>query len=359
MIAVLLDRHPLTPSTRFSRKISWIAGVAVAATLGSASLGSSRAENAALKGVTLTIGIQSSGSSIATALIEASGAFADASYKIEWANFDGANAAVEALHAGAIDLDVGLNFSAPVLNQANAAKPWTADDRPYVIIGANLQLHRAGTAIVVHRGSGINSVSDLSGKSISFAKGTANHYFLAIAAQKAGLSLDAVTPVLMPLAEARAAFVGKSVDALVTASYNARPLVTSGDGRILTTSEGLYDTYAWFVARPDVLKDPARRAATADVFARLQRASAWQSDNPDKVAQVFIKEAHQKPQDAALNAAEIRSIYVPIDDKVIAANQSQADVFFSAGVAKTKIDASIAFDKRFNEVVAGPAGKSN
>lgn len=260
------------------------------------------------------------------------------------------------MHAGAIDIDFGLNFAAPVLNQANASWAWTAEDRPYVIIGANLQLNHGGTAIVVHPNSGIRTVKDLAGKSVSFAKGTANHYFLAIAAQRAGLDLKSVTPVLMPLSEARAAFISGSVDALVTALSNARPVITSGDGQVLTTSAGIYDNYAWFVAHLEVLKDPAKEAAVADVLVRLQKSSIWQSENVDKVAEIFVKEGHQKPADAALNAAENPSLYVPIDKKVIAANQNQADVFFEAGVAKKKIDASLGFDDHFNKVIVANPG---
>jgi sulfonate transport system substrate-binding protein len=314
------------------------------------------AEGPDLSGVTLTIGVQNSGSSVVKALVDASGAFEGTPYTLNWAEFDGANGAVEALHAGAIDIDFGLNFSSPVLNQANADHPWTKDDRPYVVIGANLQLNRGGTAIVVHPNSDIKTVNDLAGKSVSFAKGTANHYFLALAAKKAGLDLKSVTPVLMPLSEARAAFVGGSVDALVTALSNARPLITNGDGKVLTTSDGLYDSYAWFVARPEVLKDPAKEAAVADVLVRLQKSSIWQAQNVDKVAEIFVKEGHQKPADAAVNAAENPSLYVPIDKKVIAAAQNQVDVFYEAGVAKTKVDASLGFDDRFNPVIAANPG---
>lgn len=332
--------------------------IIAAAPLPTATAQDAKGTSANLSGVALTIGIQSSGSAVVGAAIEASGVFKDTPYKIAWANFDGASAAVEALHAGAIDLDVGLNYSTPVLNQANAARPWTRDDRPYVIVGANLQLNRAGTAIVVHPNSGITSVADLAGKSVSFAKGTANHYFFAIAAEKAGLDLNKVNLVLMPLSEARAAFVGGSVDALVTAVGNARPLITSGDGIVLTTSEGLYESYAWFVARPDVLADPAREAAVADVLARLQQAAVWQNEHPDEVARIYREVGHQKPADAALNAADARSIYVPIDPSVIAANQKQAEIFFEAGVAKTKIDAKIGFDDRFNGVIAATPGQA-
>jgi sulfonate transport system substrate-binding protein len=318
------------------------------------------AETPDVSGVKLIIGIQSSGSSAAVALLEASGAFADTPYELEWANFDGANAAVEALNAGAIDLDVGLNFSAPVLNQANANKPWTVEDRPFVIIGAAKQLNRAGIALIVKPDSGIASINDLVGKSVSFAKGTANHYFFALAAEAAGIPLDKFQLVLMPLSEARAAFVGGSVDALVTAVSNSRPLVTSGDGKVIATSEGLFDSYSWFVARPEVLEDPARAAAVADVLVRLQTSLNWEAQNLDKVATIFQEAGRQKPEDAKINAQESISAYVPIDEGVIAANQRQAEVFHKAGVAATLIDASIGFDPRFNDIVLanpGPTGE--
>jgi len=151
-------------------------------------------------------------------------------------------------------------------------------------------------------------VSDLAGKSVSFAKGTANHYFLAIAARKAGIDINKVKPVLMPLTEARAAFVGGSVDGLVTGVSNARPLITSGDGVVLITSEGLYDSYAWFVARPDVLRDPAREAATADILLRLQKANVWEAQHQAQVADVYVKVGHQQPKDAALNAAALSNL---------------------------------------------------
>lgn len=318
--------------------------------------GPARAEEIDLSKVTLTIGIQSSGSSATVALLEASGAFADTPYTLEWANFDGANAAVEALNAGAIDLDVGLNFSAPVLNQANANTPWTATDRPFVIIGAAKQLNRAGIALIVHPDAGIETIDDLVGKSVSFAKGTANHFFFALAAEAAGIPLEKFNLVLMPLSEARAAFVGKSVDALVTAISNSRPLVTSGDGKVIATSEGLFDSYAWFVARPETLEDPARAAATADVLVRLQKSLLWESQNLDEVARIFEETGRQKPEDARLNAAENITAYVPIDAEVIAANQRQADVFHDAGVAKTRIDAALGFDDRFNPVVLANPG---
>lgn len=335
--------------------------IAVSASQGLMAARAAEQEKPGAVSTTLTVGVQSSGSPVAKALLDASRQFEKTPYTIKWVDFSGADGAVEALSAGAIDLDVGLNFSTPVLQQANARQQWTRTARPYAIIGANYQIDRAGTAIVVHPASGIKSVKDLAGKSVSFAKGTANHYFLAIAAQQADLDLARVTPVLLPLTEARAAFIGRAVDGLVTAVTNARPIISSGDGVILKTSEGLYDNYSWLVARPEVLNDPVKAEAISDFLVRLQRANSWQEQNIEEATKVFIKAGHQNPKDAALNAVALISKYVPIDAKVIASNQDQADVFFKSGVVSKKVDASIAFDDRFNEIVAAyrAAGELN
>jgi len=315
------------------------------------------AEALDLSGVEITIGIQSSGSSAATAILEASGVFEDTPYTLTWANFDGANSAVEALFAGAIDGDIGLNFSSPVLTQGNSSEPWTRDDLPFVIIGGNKSLGSNGISIVVHPDSGIETVADLEGKIVSFARGTAQHYFFAIAAREAGLDLDDVEFALMPLAEARAAFVGGAVDALVTAYSNARPVVSAGDGVIIASSAGLFDSYSWLVARPEALEDPLKEAAFADILRRLVLAQEWEEANQEQVVQIYIDVSRQSPEDALANVQDSNSQYVPLDAQAIAANQRQAEVFYEAGVISQQIDTSIVFDDRFNWVLEGGSGE--
>jgi sulfonate transport system substrate-binding protein len=108
---------------------------------------------------------------------------------------------------------------------------------------------------------------------VSFAKGTANHYFWVLAALDAGIDPSDVELVLLPLAEARAAFQSGAVDALVTAVTYARQLVATAGGEILTTSQGRFDSYSWVVARPEVLEDPAVAEAAGDLLIRLQLAN--------------------------------------------------------------------------------------
>jgi sulfonate transport system substrate-binding protein len=305
--------------------------------------------------VTLRVGIQSSGSSVAKAILDESKVFEGTPYTVEWADFPGADQAVEALNAGAIDLDVGLNSSAPVFAQANARDPWTADSAPFKIIAASKAIDSQGIAIVVKKGAGIDSVAQLKGKKVSFAKGTANHYYFALAAKDAGIDAASAELVLMPLSEARAAFVGGAVDALVTAVSNARPLVRKNDAQILATSKGRFDTYSFVVARPPALADAGVQAATRDFLTRLQKANDWERQHREAVTQLYIDEAKQPAEDAKLSAEEGGSAYVALDDAVIAAQQDQAKVFADTGVAKTAVDVKAAFDERY-ATLFGKAG---
>jgi sulfonate transport system substrate-binding protein len=116
------------------------------------------------EGVSLSVGIQRSGSSLVKELLDSSGALDDAPYSIEWAEFDGANAAVEALNAGAVDFDIALNQAAPVLAQGNSKAPWTSESAPFKVIGASRTEKSPGIAIVAQGDSGIASVADFEGK---------------------------------------------------------------------------------------------------------------------------------------------------------------------------------------------------
>jgi sulfonate transport system substrate-binding protein len=340
-------------SRRRSAAAAVVAGVAVLGLFltGCTAAGPSGADDGSSAGVRLRVGIQNSGSSVTLQTLKASKALDGTPYTVDLAEFDGANAAVEALNAGAIDADIALNSSAPVLAQGNASPAWTAESAPFKIIGAAERPDDAGIAIVVRKDSGIDDVADLAGKKVSFAKGTANHYFFATAAQRAGLDPSAVTLATMPLTEARAAYLGGAVDALVTAVSNARPLVNNNDSKILVDSRGQFVNYQLLVATRKALDDPQKTEALGDLITRLQRANDWEAANLGEVARLYQTVAGQSPADAELSAKEGVGRYVPLDDKVIKVQQDQADVFHAQKVAATDVDVRLAFDDRFNAQV--------
>lgn len=351
----------MTPTTTTNRRhlLDSVVGLAAVALLAAACSSSSASSEptaahtrAGTGDVTLSVGIQSSGSSLVKDVVDASGVLDGAPYRIKWAEFDGANAAVEALNAKAVDFDIALNQAAPVLAQGNAKSPWTATSAPFKIIAASRAEHSPGIAIVVRPDSGISSVADLKGKKVSFAKGTANHYFWVLSALDAGIDPNAADLVLLPVAEARAAFQSNAVDAIVTAVTNARQLVTAGTGRILSTSQGRFDSYSWVVARPQALERPETVDAVGDLLTRLQRANRWATAHPGQVAELYQSIAKQSPADAELSATQEVGTYVPIDDAVIETQQDQSDTFLDQGVTTSKVDVRIAFDTRFNHVVS-------
>ena len=129
----------------------------------------------------------------------------------------------------------------------------------------------------------------LKGKKVSFAKGTANHYFFVSAAQKAGLDPSTVELVTIPLTEARSAFIGGAVDALVTSVSNARPLVSKNGSKILVTSQGQFVNYPFLVATKAALADPKKSEALGDLLTRLENSNRWEADHLDEVAKIYGK----------------------------------------------------------------------
>lgn len=70
-------------------------------------------------------------------------------------------------------------------------------------------------AILVPKGSSIQSVKELKGKKVALNKGSNVHYLLVRALEDAGLKYSDIQPVYLPPADARAAFERGSVDAWV------------------------------------------------------------------------------------------------------------------------------------------------
>lgn len=306
-----------------------------------------------LSKVTLRIATQTS--EINRRLIEASGVLDDTPYEIDWAYFDGANSTIEALNAGAVDVSVGLASTGTVLAQANAPTPWTADDAPFRIVAATRTKEFSGSTIMVHADSGIETIDDLRGKKIGFAKGSFHHFFLVATLQEAGIPLSDVDIVTMPIAEARPAYDSGALDVLVTGVASGLPFVRSGDSKILTTSEGFVDFFSLVVAHQRALDDQGKAAAVADLLPRLVAADEWSAANPDAVTRLFEDVEKRTPEDAADSARLNPSDYFPVDDAFAATQQRQADIFFAEGVTSSEIDVRIAIDPRYNDIVEAAA----
>lgn len=303
-------------------------------------------------GVELTVAVLAiSSNANQTARLE-SGAFDGTPYRVKWVEFEGSNAAMEALNAGAVDVGFELQSTITVLAQGNAKPTWTAETAAFTIVDALLPPPEGNQLVVVHPDSPIQSVADLQGKKVTYARGSLQHYFWAVAAEQAGLDLDEVELVELPAAEGRAAFQSGAVDAMLTSTRQVRPLLRDGTARVIAESTDLAQ-YRVHIVRRGVLDDPARAAAVSDLFDRAEAAEQWKVAHPEEVAALHERIALLSPEDAAFAARESVSTRVPLDDVVVAELQRQADVFFAEEVIAEQIDVALLFDRRFF-VGAGP-----
>jgi sulfonate transport system substrate-binding protein len=289
-----------------------------------------------LSGVTLHVGDQIN---LAKTLLGASGEDKDLPYKIEWSSFAAGPPLLEALNAGAIDVG-SVGDAPPIFAQSSGAK---------VTIVAATSARVAGQsalAIVVPKDSPAQSVADLKGKKVGLAQGSAAHWLLLAALDKAGLSFGDITPAYLLPADGLAAFNGGDVDAW--AIWDPfRSLGESQGGRVLTTGSGLVGGYSFQLSRPAVLADPAQTAAVGDYLQRLSRATEWSIEHRDEWIAQYAQLTKLSPEIAGKTFEHFQQQYVPLDDSIIAAQQAEADAFAAAGLIPSEIDVSQAFDTRF------------
>lgn len=253
--------------------------------------------------------------------LKAAGQLRDVPYRITWANFPGAAPLLEALNAGAVD-------TAP------------AGDLPVILAaaaGCRLKIAAVNhgspksMAIIVPRGSPIQSVADLAGKTVivSSARGSVSHYLLLEALTEAKVPISAVKIGFMLPNEASAAFATGQIAAWATfGTYQVRA-ETEG-ARIIRDGGGIGPGYAILAVSEAALADADKRKAIIDYLGRSQRAAAWSARNLDAYAAIYAKQTGMDPATARLVASRENPGLAEPDDAFITALQRAADRFHDA-----------------------------
>jgi NitT/TauT family transport system substrate-binding protein len=160
-----------------------------------------------------------------------------------------------------------------------------------------------GDGIVVKKE--INSLKDLKGKTVAFAKDQPSHFFLLTLLEREGMSMDDIKPKPMNEADlAGQAFLSGDVDAAVT----WEPWLTKAkgkNGKVLVTSKetpGLIVDV--FTVRSDFIqKNPdAVKALLKGWFAAID---FWKK-NPDEANKIMAKSMKMEPEEFAKLVAGIR-----------------------------------------------------
>ncbi|KVC30898.1 ABC transporter substrate-binding protein [Burkholderia pseudomultivorans] len=240
-----------------------------------------------LSNVTLVLGDQAGG---LRALAEAARVLDGAPYPFRWANFQGAAPLFEAQRAGAIDLAPAGDL--PVLTAALGD--------PALRIVATRVGSPASLGIVVQPDSPVRTVADLKGRTVvvSSARGSISQYQLYGALREHGLApADVDVRFVLPV-DAFAAFEAKQIAIWATFDPYYGHVVRRG-ARVVRDGSGINSGLAFRTSPVDTLNDRAKRAALADVLARLTRAGQWALSHPADYASVYASLTRLPPDAAA------------------------------------------------------------
>ncbi|MEU1279262.1 ABC transporter substrate-binding protein [Streptomyces sp. NPDC005805] len=287
--------------------------------------------------VTLNVGDQKGGSE---AILRAAGELDDLDYTIKWSTFTSGPPLLEAVNAKAVDIG-GVGNTPPVFAAGAGSK---------IKVVAAWHGRAKGDAVLVPDGSPLKETAALKGRSVAVAQGSSAHYQLVASLEKAGLSLKDVDVKYLQPADALAAFTSGKVDAWAVWDPYTSQILGSGQGRVLTTGEGVVNGLSFQVAAPDALADKKKSGAIEDYLERLRRAQDWVFEHPEEWAKVWAKDTGL-PYEVALASVKRTNatrIAVAVDPPLIASEQKIADTFAGLKLIPGEVDFSAYTDTRYN-----------
>ncbi|KOU63544.1 ABC transporter substrate-binding protein [Streptomyces sp. MMG1533] len=287
--------------------------------------------------LTLNVGDQKGGSE---AILRAAGELENLDYKIKWSTFTSGPPLLEAVNAKAVDIG-GVGNTPPVFAAGAGSK---------IKVVSAWHGTSKGDAILVPKDSELAKPQDLKGRSVAVAQGSSAHYQLVASLEAAGLSLGDVKVKYLQPADALAAFTSGKVDAWAVWDPYTSQILQGGQGRILTTGEGVTNGLTFQVAAPSALGDKKKAAAIKDYLDRLRRATAWVHDHQEEWAKVWAKDTGL-PYEVALASVQRTNstrISVAVDKPLVASEQEIADAFTELKLIPHKVDFAGFVDTRFN-----------
>lgn len=266
-------------------------------------------------------------------------------FKVEFANFSGGPAVLEAFRGKAAD--VAIVGDVPPIHALAAGQ-----DVPII---AAYQTATSALRLAVAPGVEAKKLADLKGKKIAYAEGTAQQAAVLRALTKAGLQTGDVELVRLQL--------GEFLDAVRTGQVDIAPLIEPNLSRLLRTegasvlpaaeTEGIYPGLAYLYARRAVVQDPAKAAATRALVAAFVRAWNYQNTNPQDWGRQYYQETQKLSADDGKRIVEALGTYTfpHLNQQLVDRQQATVDVIDAAGSLPRKVRAADGFDLRFDEII--------
>lgn len=268
----------------------------------------------------------------------------DAPYSVEFADFSGGSAVIEALRSGAAD--VGSIGEAPV--------PIAVDSGVTDLVTVALQANpgtSGGYYLVAKPNSGIKTIEDLRGKRVAYPPGSGRHMITAALLKQHGLDLKHdVQPVELAGSEVVPTFAAGAVDAAIVLGNQYYQL---GEPPILGDGTGINTGIQSVIVRKDILDNPAKAAAIGDYVGRAVAANNWKDSHVDQwIGEYYVKEQGITfDQGKKLYEEDGLAAYYPIDGASTGLFQKVADGLYDTGTTKTHVDVKPYVDGRYNDIV--------
>ncbi len=277
----------------------------------------------------LRIGYQKYGTLV---LLKANGELdrrlAEQGVNVRWIEFPAGPQLLEGLNVGAVDFGT-TGETPPVFAQAAGA------DLLYV---AHEPPAPTSEAILVPSDSPITSVAELKGKRIALNKGSNVHYLLVRALEQAGLSIDDITPVYLPPADARAAFERNSVDAWVIWDPFQSAAEQQIGARTLVNGEGLVSNHQFYLSTRSYARDYPQ--VLNILLEEIETIGNWTRDNPDEAAAQVAPLLGLSPEITRTALARQGYGPRPLSPEVIRAQQEIADTFYQLKLIPRELNIS-------------------
>ncbi len=277
---------------------------------------------AADKAKTVRIGYQKSGAFL---LVKQDGSLekklAPLGYSVEWREFPSGPPVVEALNAGA--LDVAHSGDAPLIFAQAAGVP-------FVYFGVSVPSPES-SGIVVPKDSPLQTLAELKGKKVAFAKGSSAHYLVALALEKAGLTFADIKPIYLQPPDARAALLSGTVDAWAIWDPFLAAAEIDAQARSLTAGMKLSPHREYYFGRREFVE---ANPALVPVLLNVLQVSGKQAMDDPKATAAFLAPKLGLSL-AVLERSEARKQRYggePLSGQAVSDQQSVADTFFKLGL---------------------------
>jgi sulfonate transport system substrate-binding protein len=234
---------------------------------------------------------------------------------VKWTEFPAGPVLLEGLNVGSIDFGT-VGEAPPIFAQAAGARLVYVGHEP---------ASPSSEAIVVPKGSALRTVAELRGKKVALNKGSNVHFLLVRALEQAGVPWNAIQPIYLPPADARAAFERGSVDAWVIWDPFLAAAEQQLGARVLADGRGLVSNHQFYLAARSFAEQHAD--INRILLDEIAKVDDWGRANPAEVAQILAVQTGLPRNVVELAGSRYAYGVKPMSREVLREQQRIADAF--------------------------------